>query len=81
MSTRSEWREGSLSAKEEFKEDNIISVTSKISRMSFGPVRHSVDRIMSQDRKVVGYKRTVSEPILWKWISKTHDYGDLLWGY
>ena len=58
MSTRSEWGEGSSSAKEENKEDDAMS------RMSFKSPRHSVDRSMSLDRKVIGYKtRTVSEPI------------------
>ena len=32
--------------------------------MSFEPITHSVDRSMSPDRKVIGYKtRTISEPI------------------
>ena len=56
MSTRSEWGEGSSSAKEENKEDDAMSVASKMSRMSFESARHSVDRSMSLDRKVIGYK-------------------------
>ena len=64
MSARSEWREGSLSTKEELKEYDTISMTNEMSRMSFKPVRHSVDQNMSLDRKIVGYKtRTASEPI------------------
>ena len=35
-----------------------------MSRMSFEAVRPSVDRIMSLDRKIIGYKiRTISKPI------------------
>jgi len=35
-----------------------------MSRMSFESARHSVDRSMSLDRKVIGYKtRTISGPI------------------
>jgi len=64
MSTRSEWGEGSSSAKEEHKENDAMSMTSEMSRMSFEPARHSVDRSTSLDRKVIGYKtRTISEPI------------------
>ena len=64
MSTRSKWGEGSSSAKEEHKEDDAMSMTSEMSRMSFEPARRSIDRIMSLDRKVIGYKtRTISEPI------------------
>ena len=63
MSARSEWGEGSSSGKE-VKEDDTMSMASEISRMSFEPTRHSVDRSMSLDRKVIGYKsRTISEPI------------------
>ena len=62
MSTRSEQREGSLAAKEDLKED-ISSMTSEMSRMSFEPKRYSVDQSINLDRKVIGYKmRTVSEP-------------------
>ena len=43
MNARSEWGEGSSSAKEEFKEDDAISMTSEMSRMSFETTRHSVD--------------------------------------
>ena len=64
MSTRSESGEGSSSTKEELKEDDTISMTSEISRMSFESARSSVDRIMNLDRKVIGYQiRTISEPI------------------
>ena len=64
MIARLELGEGSSSAKEELKEDDTISLTSEMSRVSFKPARHSIDRSMSLDRKVVGYKiRTVSEPI------------------
>ena len=35
MSTRSEWGEWSSSTKEELKEDDIISMTCEINRMSF----------------------------------------------
>ena len=53
-----------MSAKEEPKEDETISMTSEIIRMSFEAARPSVDRSMSLERKVIGYKtRTVSEPI------------------
>jgi len=63
MSIGSDWREGSSSAKEEFKED-IISLTSEMSRMSFEAARPNRDILTSLDRKVVGYKtRTISEPI------------------
>ena len=64
MSARSEWEEGSSTAKEEPKENDIVSSTCEMSRIDFEPVRHSVDRSMSLDRKVIGYKiRYVSEPI------------------
>jgi len=64
MSARSEWGESSSSAKEEIKEDDTMSIASEMDRMSFKSVRHSVDRSMSLDRKVIGYKTgTVSEPI------------------
>ena len=39
-------------------------MTSEMSRMSFEPIRHRVDRNVSLDRKIIGYKtRIVSEPI------------------
>ena len=64
MSARSEWGESSSSAKEEIKEDDNMSIASEMGRMSFESARHSVDRSMSLDRKVIGYKtRTISEPI------------------
>ena len=64
MSTRSDWKERSSSAKEELKEDDTISITSEMSRMNFEPARYSIDRSMSLDRKVNGYKtRTASKPI------------------
>ena len=41
-----------------------MSMASEINRMSFEPARQSVDRSISLDRKVIGYKtRTISEPI------------------
>ena len=41
-----------------------MSIASEMSRMSFEPARHSVDRSMSLDRKVIGYKtRTISKPV------------------
>jgi len=41
-----------------------MTMASEKRRMSFEPARHSVDRSMSIDRKVIGYKsRTISEPI------------------
>ena len=64
MSTKSDWGEGSSSAKKELKEDDAISMTCEISRISFELARHSVDWNMRLDRKVIGYKiRTVSELI------------------
>ena len=64
MSARLEWREGSSSTKEELKEDDTISMTTEMSRTSFKPARHIIDRSMSLDRKFIGYKtRTVSELI------------------
>ena len=64
MTARSEWGEYSSSAKEEIKEDDTMSMASEMSRVSFESARHSVDRGMSLDRKVIGYKtRTISEPI------------------
>ena len=64
MSTRSKWGEGSSTTKEEIRDDDMISMTSEMSRISFEPARHSVGRSMSLDTKVIGYKiRTVGEPI------------------
>ena len=64
MSTKLDCEEGSSSAKEEHKEDDTISMTSEMSRMSFETERPSLDRLTSLERKVIGYKiRTVSEPI------------------
>ena len=64
MSARSDWGEWTSSTKEELKEDDTISMTSEINRMSFEPVRHSVDWSMSLDRKVIEYKpRTTAESI------------------
>jgi len=52
------------SAKEERKEDDAISMTSEMSRMSFEAARPSLDRLTSLERKDIGYKtRTVSKPI------------------
>ena len=56
--------EKKASTKEELKEDDTISMTSEISRMSSEFARPSVYQIIGLDRKVIGYKiRTVSEPI------------------
>ena len=64
MSVRSKWGEGSSTVREELIEDDTMSMASEMSRMSFESARHSVDRSMSLDRKVIGYKtRTISEPI------------------
>ena len=64
MSARSEWEEGSSSAKEDIKEDDTMSTASEMSQMIFEPARHSVDRSMSLDRKVIWYKTgTISQPI------------------
>jgi len=39
-------------------------MTNKMSRISFEPATHSIDRSMSLDRKVIMYKtRIVSEPM------------------
>ena len=43
MSTRSDWEEGSSSTEEELKEDDTISMTNEMSRMSFETARLSVD--------------------------------------
>ena len=53
-STRSEWEERSLVAKEEHKEDDITNVTSEMSRMSFEWAKHSVDQYISLDRNIIG---------------------------
>jgi len=42
MSTKLEWGEGSSSTSEELKENDTISMTSQMSRMSFELVMHSV---------------------------------------
>ena len=53
-----------MSAKEEFKENDAISMTSEMSRMSFEVAKPNLDRLTSLEIKVIGYKtRTVSEPI------------------
>jgi len=57
LSARSEWGEGSLSGKEDLKEDNTISMTSEKSRMSFEPARHSIDRTME-----ICYEATNTNP-------------------
>jgi len=49
MSARLEWEEGSSSTKEDMKEDDIMSLASKMSRMSFELARYSVVRSMSLD--------------------------------
>ena len=51
-------------AKEKLKEDDTINMTNEMIRMSLELTRHGVDRSMSLDRKVIGYKtRTVSQSI------------------
>ena len=40
--------------KKKIKEDDAMSMASEMSRMSFELARHSVDRSMSLDRKVIG---------------------------
>ena len=41
-----------------------MSMASEMSRTSFEPARHSVDRSMRLNRKVIEYKtRTIGEPI------------------
>jgi len=53
-----------VTAKEELKEDDTMSMGSEMSRMSFESARYNVDRSMSLHRKVIGYKtRMISEPI------------------
>jgi len=42
MSTRLEWQGSSSITKEELKEDDTISMATKISRMSFRPARHTI---------------------------------------
>ena len=42
ISARLEWEGGSSLAKEELKEGDTISMTSKMSRMSFESIRHSI---------------------------------------
>jgi len=64
MSARSEGGERSSTAKEELKEDDTTSITTKMSIMKFELARHNVDRSKSWVRMIIGYKtRTVSEPI------------------
>jgi len=45
MSTRSDWGEGSSSDKQELKEDDTVSITSEMSRISFEAARPSLDRL------------------------------------
>ena len=72
MSARSEWRKSSSFTKEELKEDDTMSMASEISRMSFKPIRHSVDRSMSLDKKSHWYKtRTINELIYADELLKT----------
>ena len=82
MSTRSEWGEGSSSAKEEIKDDDTMSMASEMSRMSFEAARPSLDRLTSLDRKVIGYKtRTLSEPIYEGELVKKHGYRNIIRSY
>ena len=79
MSVRSEQGECSSSAKEEIKEGNTMSMASEMSRMNFKPTGCSVDRSMSVDRKVIGYKtRTISEPIYEDELLKKSNYRNTL---
>ena len=56
-----------------------MSMASEMSKMSFEPARHSMDRSMSLDRKVIGYKtRTISEPIYEDELLKKPHYGNML---
>ena len=60
MSVRSKWREGSSIA----KEDDTMSMTDKMSGMSFEHTRYNIDKSMGLDRKVIKQKtRTTSESI------------------
>ena len=49
MSTRSDWKEGSSSTKEELKEDDTINMTREMSRMSFKSARPSINLSISLD--------------------------------
>jgi len=51
MSARSKWKEGYSSAKDNLKEDDTISMTIEMNKMSFEPVRENADRSMSLDKK------------------------------
>ena len=53
---RLEWEEGSSTAKDEHKDDKIMSMAIEMSKMSFKLARHGVDQSMSLVRKVIGYK-------------------------
>jgi len=56
-----------------------MSIAIEMSRMSFESARHSVDRSMSLNRKVIGYKtRTISEPIYEDELLKKSNYRDML---
>jgi len=56
ISATSEWGEGSSMAKEAFEENDTMSMTTEMSRMSFEPTRHRVNRSMNLDNKL---KRTI----------------------
>jgi len=61
MSAKSGWRERSLIAKEELKED-VVWPLKWVEWVE--PGRHHVDRSMNLYRKIIRYKtRTISEPI------------------
>ena len=66
MSARLEWKEGSLSAKEELKQDDTISMTSEMSKMNFKPARHSVGRSISLNKKVIGYKTIIVSELIYE---------------
>ena len=49
MSAGSRLGEGSLTIKEEIKEDDTISITSEISKMSSKPITHSTYQSLNLD--------------------------------
>ena len=66
-------------SKEDTKENDTMSMANEMSRMSFESARHSIDRSMSLDRKVIGYKTmTISELIYEDEVLKKSNYGDML---
>jgi len=64
MSARIERKKEYPLLKEKAREDDMVSMTSEISKMSFQLERHNIDQIMSVKRKIIGYKtRIASEKI------------------